>query len=81
MGDPRAREALPSQINPHYLRKLLDVFQVRTSLSSTYFRQHCLLVYITLRHWLLVYILARKASCNSELATSLPITITALSPF
>lgn len=32
MGDPRAREQLPPQITPAYLRKLLDVFQVAASL-------------------------------------------------
>ena len=32
MCDPRAREQLPPQITPAYLRKLLNVFQVITAL-------------------------------------------------
>ena len=39
MGDSRAREALPSQIDPHYLRKLLDVFQVEAPRSLLYMLQ------------------------------------------
>ncbi|KAL3162589.1 hypothetical protein ABBQ38_008638 [Trebouxia sp. C0009 RCD-2024] len=34
MGDPRAREQLPPQITPAYLRKLLDVFQTCDDLED-----------------------------------------------
>ncbi len=34
LGEPRAREILPPQMTPEYVRKLLDVFRVSLSLPA-----------------------------------------------